>query len=237
MIYRRMIHSAAVCLSLLTCCVFIQPADAADNEAGFWTVFSTTDSLPGYESSPRWHYWFDAQARYFDIGSGTNQWLLRPAIGYEFESGIKAWAGYARFRSRDRVGQVRDENRFWQQVDWRAGDWQGGRVSMRIRLEQRSVETGDDTGVVMRFMTKYVRPSPRYPGRTLIVSLEPFVDFRDTDWGGSSGPAQNRIFIGMGWRVSDKLTVEAGYMNQHIWRDSAEDRTNHLAILTVKAKL
>ena len=38
----------------------------------------------------------DAQAQYFDPGSGANQWLVRPGVGYEIREGVKAWAGYAR---------------------------------------------------------------------------------------------------------------------------------------------
>ena len=88
----------------------------------------------------------------------------------------------------------------------------------------------------MRFMTKYVRPFAGDDNKSLIVGLEPFVDLRDTDWGGESGLGQNRVFIGVGWRMSDKLTLESGYMNQYVWRDAAEDRVNHLAVLTIKAK-
>ena len=105
---------------------------------------------------------------------------------------------------------------------------------MRARLEQRSVDVGDDTAIVLRFMTKYVRPLAN--DKTLIVGLEPFLDLKDTDWGGESGLGQNRTFIGIGWRISDALNLETGYMNQYVWADSGEDRMNHLAILNLKAK-
>lgn len=218
------------------CCVPTEGTYATESDPGIWTIFSTTNSFSNEESASRWHYWFDAQARYFDPGSGANQWLVRPAIGYEMSDGVKAWVGYARFRSRNRSGRVADENRYWQQVDWHAGQWQGGRFTMRVRLEQRSVDIGDDLGVVLRFMTKFVRPFPGDNNKSLIIGLEPFMDLRDTDWGGDSGLGQNRAFVGMGWRASNSLTLEAGYMNQYIWVDSAEDRIFHLAILTFKAK-
>lgn len=218
-------------------CSLATHAHATEHDPGVWTIFSTTDSFSETGAAGRWHYWFDAQARYFDIGSGTNQWLVRPAIGYEIRDGVKVWAGYARFRSRNATGRVADENRYWQQLDWRAGRWLDGNVSMRVRLEQRSVDVGDDLRVVLRFMTKYVRPFANHEDRNLIVSLEPFVDLRDTDWGGDSGLGQNRVFVGMGWRLSDKVSLETGYMNQFIWVDGAEDRINHLAILTIKARL
>ena len=217
--------------------VFAPQSHATQHEPGVWTIFSTSDSFPASGEASRWHYWFDAQARYFDVGSGTNQWLVRPAIGYEIRDGVKAWAGYARFRSRNGTGRVADENRYWQQLDWRAGRWQDGNISMRVRLEQRSIDVGDDLRVVFRFMTKYVRPIAGHEDRSLIISLEPFVDLRDTDWGGDAGLGQNRIFLGIGWRLGDKVSLETGYMNQLIWVDGAENRMNHLAIMTIKAKL
>lgn len=212
-------------------------ANATENETGVWTIFSTTDAFPVRGKTSRWHYSFDAQARYVDIGSGANQWLVRPAVGYEIGDGVKAWAGYARFRSRNRAGRVADENRYWQQIDWRAGEWRAGKITMRARLEQRSADVGDDVRLVLRFMTKYVRPFASDNDKNLIISLEPFVDLRDTDWGGDAGQGQHRTFVGMGWRISDRVTLETGYMNQFIWVDSADDRVNHLAILTFKAKL
>ena len=223
---------AAMTISLASA----KQTSATESDSGIWTVFSTTDVISKNGTATRWHYWFDAQARYVDLGSGANQWLVRPAIGYEIRDGVKVWAGYARFRSRNRAGRVADENRYWQQIDWRAGQWQGGRITMRVRLEQRSIDIGDDLGVVLRFMTKYVRPLAGDRNKSLIIGLEPFVDLRDTDWGGESGLGQNRIFVGMGWRVNDKLSLEGGYMNQYLWVDRAEDRMNHLAVLTVKAR-
>ncbi len=218
---------AALCLPLT--------AATAENDLGAWTIFSTTDAFRSDEGTTRWHYWFDAQARYFDLGSGTNQWLARPAIGYRLDGNMKVWLGYARFRSRNRAGNVGYESRYWQQLDWTAGLWLGGNVSMRARLEQRDVSAGDDLGVVLRFMTKYVRPMN--DSTDLIVALEPFVDLVDTDWGGDAGLGQNRTFIGVGWRLGDGMSLETGYMNQYLWVDRAPDRMNHLGIVNFKVRL
>lgn len=217
-------------------CLPVQRADATENDPGVWTIFSTTGSFGDDDADNRWIYWFDAQARYFDIGSGVNQWLVRPAVGYEIRDGVNAWVGYARFRSRNRSGNVTDEDRYWQQVDWRAGHWRNGRITMRTRLEQRSVSSGDDMGLVLRFMTKYVRPFATDADKSLIIGIEPFVNLKDTDWGSDKGLAQNRLSVGMGWSVSNDLALEASYMNQYIWVDGGADRVNHLAMLAIKAK-
>jgi len=219
------------------CVAFPLSGSATENDPGTWVVFSTTDAFQTDGEDSRWHYWFDAQARYFDLGSGANQWLARPGIGYEISDNVKGWVGYARFRARNSAGDVADENRYWQQIDWTAGRWNDGRISMRARLEQRSISVGDDVGLVLRYRAKYVRPIGENGSTSLVVAIEPFVDLRDTDWGGESGLGQNRVLIGFSRRFSDRLSIEAGYMNQYIWRDNAENRVNHLGVLNFKVKL
>lgn len=204
---------------------------ATEHNPGTWMTFSASDTFRTEGEDSRWRYWFDAQARYFDVGSGINQWLVRPAIGYEISDSVNAWFGYARFRTRNRAGTIADENRYWQQIDWAVGRWENTRASMRVRLEQRSLSIGEDTGLVFRFMTKFVRPIG-VDGRTsLVLGIEPFVDLRDTDWGGDAGLGQNRTFIGLGWRLTDRFSMEAGYMNQYVWIDNAENLSNHFGVL------
>jgi len=212
-------------------------AAAAENNDAAWAIFTTTNALQTDDEASRWHYWFDAQARYFDLGSGMDQYLLRPGIGFEVNKNLKAWAGYARLRARKRSGDVVDENRFWQQLTWTAGNWNFGKITMRTRLEQRSVSAGDDLGLVVRLQAKYVRPIGHDGKTSLILAIEPFVDLRDTDWGGDAGLGQNRTNIGIAWQVSKSMSIETGYMNQFIWSDSGEDRVNHVAVVSFKVKL
>jgi hypothetical protein len=212
------------------------PARAVQNDPGYWLIFSTSDAFGSDEKPSRWHYAFDAQARYFDAGSGANQYLLRPSVGYELRGSLKAWFGFGRFRARNAAGGVTDENRWWQQLDWTAGQWDSGKLTMRARLEQRWLSNGNDTGVVLRMMAKYTRPIGA--GNTnLIVALEPFWDLKDTDWGGRSRLSQNRISVALGWRASDRISFEAGYMNQYFWPTGGPNVSNHLAVFNMKAKL
>lgn len=222
---------------MLLLLAFARPAAATDVDEGLWAIFSTTDAFHTDTGKSRWRYWFDGQARYFDLGSGINQYLLRPGIGYSVNDNLSAWLGYARFRARGRSGNVVFEDRYWQQLSWRAGEWRGNDLSLRARLEQRSIETGDDTGLVLRLQLKGVRPLSTDGGRYLAVSAEPFVDLRDTDWGGESGLGQHRLTVVYGARVNDVLTIEAGYMNQYIFADAGEDRMNHTGIVNFKVRL
>jgi hypothetical protein len=213
------------------------PARATDSDEGLWTVVSTNGAFHHGAEASRWRYTFDAQARYVDIGSGINQYLVRPGVGFQVNDEWSAWVGYARLRSRNRAGNVSDENRYWQQLNWVARRTDSGTLSLRTRLEQRSLNTANDVRVVLRVRLHYVRPIGDNPGRYLAFGIEPFMDLNKTDWGGNTGLAQNRTTVATGWRVSDRLSIEAGYMNQFSPAETGEDRMNHLAVLHFKVGL
>jgi hypothetical protein len=213
------------------------PAVATDDHPGAWIAFSMSDAFQSGGEDSRWHYWLDSQARFFDPGSGATQFVIRPGIGYRLTDKLQGWLGYARIRSESSAAAVSHENRYWQQLDWSAGRLIGGDVTMRARLEQRSASTGDDVGVVLRFRAKYVRPLGTGERSSLIIGIEPFVDLRDTDWKGRSGLTQNRVFIGIGWRVGKRTSIESGYMNQYIWIDGAENRSFHHGVLNFNVRM
>ncbi len=219
-------------VSVVIVCALPQTAAAVENDPGIWLTFSTSGELGSGDVDGRWRYWFDTQARYFDVGSGINQLLARPGIGYRFNSTTRGWFGYARFRTRGRSGATVDENRYWQQLDWSTGQW-----SMRARFEQRAVSSGDDIGLVTRLRVKYVRPIAGEESANLVLAIEPFVNLRDTDWGGESGLRQNRVVIGFGRQLNARVSIEAGYMNQYLWVDGGENRSNHFGVLHFSVRL
>ncbi|NNC77292.1 MAG: DUF2490 domain-containing protein, partial [Woeseiaceae bacterium] len=167
--------------------LFLTPpiATATQSDSGVWLIVAATDRFPARDGSgtSRWHYWVDAQARYPDTGSGVNQLLIRPGIGYDISPTLSVWAGYARFRTHTSSGGTVTEDRFWQQLSWRARSWGDASLSTRLRLEERDLSTGSDTGIVLRAQLKYVRKLTPGGDTDFIASIEPFFDLRDTDWG------------------------------------------------------
>ena len=88
-------------------------ASATEHQAGTWVSFATSGKLG--DSDSRWRYCFDVQARYVDIGSGANQYVGRPALGYALNDSVTARLGYARVETRSQSGLSAHENRYWQQ--------------------------------------------------------------------------------------------------------------------------
>lgn len=214
----------------------VVPSYAADDESGAWLITVASDRFPSSGEPSRWRYWLEVQARYPDFGSGANQLLFRPGIGYDISPTVSAFAGYARFRTHPPSGATSTEDRFWQHIAWRFRSWEQSSLTMRLRLEQRMPSTGSDTGHFLRYQLKYVRRLVAGGDTDFIASIEPFWDLRDTDYGAASGLAQNRIYLGLGWKLAPKSSLEVGYQNQYFYLDARPDRSRHLAMLNFKTR-
>lgn len=193
-------------------------------------------ALPGSAGDSGWSYAIDAQARYFDIGSGANQLVLRPSLAYRLDERWAFRAGYGRFRTHSRAGLTVTEDRVWEQVSWRAKLSPAASLDVRLRAEHRFLSAGDDVGHVLRLRLGYTRPLARGGDTDLVLSVEPFFDLRDTDYGAESGLSQNRIYLGLRWPLTGKVSFAAGYLNQRFFRNNAEDLENHLAVISLDTR-
>lgn len=216
------------------------PATAAttEHDIGAWLIVTMTDRLPARSSATasRWRYWLEAQARYPDTGSGVNQLLLRPAIGYDINASVSAFVGYARLRTHGRAGRTSTEDRFWQHLSWRFREFDDASLSMRVRLEQRRLSGSSDTGLVFRYQLKYVKSLNPAGGVDLIASVEPFFDLEDTDYGARRGFNQARVYLGLGYKLTARSALELGYQQQYQNVSGGENRANHLAMLNFKSR-
>lgn len=230
--------TASLVTALVLATLFPTVTSAVESDSGAWLIVAATDRFPSKDSQTpsRWHYWVDAQARYPDAGSGINQLLIRPGIGYSINPAMTVWAGYARFRTHGASGNTVTEDRYWQQFAWRFRNLSDASLSTRFRLEQRDLSTGSDVGIVLRAQLKYVRKLAAGGDTDLIASIEPFFDLKDTDWGAESGLSQNRLYLGIGWKLSNRTGLEAGYQNQYRFVDAGTDRMDHLAMVTLKTR-
>lgn len=216
--------------------MFAPAAQAADDDAGIWLVFAASDLVQWSAGEDRWSWAVDVQARYFDVGSGANQLLLRPSVGYALDGRWSLRAGYGRFRTHARSGVTVTEDRVWEQLAWRGPLAGAATLGLRLRAEHRFLSAGDDVGHVLRLQLNYTRPLVRDGDTDLVVSLEPFFQLRNTDYGAESGLSQNRVYLGLRWPLTDRVSFNAGYLNQRFFRDDVEDLENHLALVGVQAR-
>jgi hypothetical protein len=210
------------------------PVCAADDAAGAWSIFTVADRFGDQTNASQWRYAFDAQYRYLDRNSGVETLLLRPALGLQVKKNLSLFAGYAYVVAEPFAGNSRDEHRLWQQAAWTAAVRGQSSLTLRTRLEQRWLETGEDAGLRLRQQIRWARPVPGDHGKRLILSLEPFFHIGRTDWGAEPGLAQVRAFIGISLPLNDRLTFETGYAPQWVRREGDAALLNHIVSFNFK---
>ena len=224
---RRIAFACSAALALLV------PAVANGqtiDDSGQWLAFFGNGKLHVGECPHRLRWWFDGHARFFDDTGGFGQSIVRPGIGYALEdSSAVIWAGYGWIRTSPATSPDFDEHRIWQQVTW-SRKTPRANIGFRSRLEQRFVETGSDTGWRFRQLVSLRRPLEHAPRITLVVWDEVFLHLNDTNWGADAGFDQNRIFVGLGFKLrrDSPFRLEVGYMNQYVGRGPAADLSNHI---------
>lgn len=202
-------------------------AHADQDDAQAWLNFTAQGPIKG-----RLLGWAELQGRFGNDVSQLSQTIVRPALGYQLNKSWSAWVGYGRITNHN-PGPSVAENRLWQQLSWSGTQVLGGTLSTRTRLEQRWVETGDETGWRVRQLFKFIRPLRPGGDTGLVLSSETFIALDDADWGARAGFDQMRNFAGIGFTVAPKARLEAGYMNQYIDRAGPNDRMNHIASLNL----
>lgn len=200
--------------------VVISPARAQDTQ--LWTALISNGPV---KKDSRLLLWFDGHARYSDDVSRLGVSILRPAIGYKLNNNISLWTGYAYVVSRaDGRNNIIDQ-RIWQQATYSIGQGDWGSLSGRTRLEQRFLNTGDDTGYRLRQFVRYTKPlAPKWK---FVAWNEIFIALNDTDFGAEDGLDQNRTFVGANFAVSKRFSLEAGYLLNRLRRPGADGLTNH----------
>ena len=87
----------------------------------------------------------------------------------------------------------------------------------RIRFEQRFLEGVDDTSLRFRYFARLTYPlNGIHDNLSLAINEEVFIHLNDPDGGPHSGFNQNRLFIGLNYRVSKRFAFELGYQNQYV---------------------
>jgi hypothetical protein len=172
--------------------------------------------------------WLEVQPRF---AGSADTLILRPALGVQINPKVQLLLGYALIDAYPDMGARRREHRVWQQALVRLAGTPGKAVLMsRTRLEQRFVEGQDDDAMRLR---QFFRGQYWLDTKWSVIGVsEAFIGLESTGWGQRAGLEQVRNFVGMGYGCTDRLTLEAGYLNQRLVRPGA-DGTNHVLNLNL----
>jgi len=205
---------------------------AAADESQLWSSVTVTGKLAGSE---RWGYSANTELRFTDDGSNPHSAVLRGALTYRMDGGVRLGAGLARFHDGGLFTDAR-EDRLWQEISYPVLSLGGGEVSGRTRLEQRMLTADRDTGWRLRQRFRYTHPLSE--NTSLAVWNEVFWTLNDTASGPASGFDQNRLGASLGWQATETVSFETGYVQIGLHRDeSLFSETRHILLLSMSLSL
>lgn len=197
----------------------------------------------------------DIQLRSTDELKHTQTFLFRVGFNYQVRKNMTATAGYAFIDNRRTIAAVTGyapEHRIWEQFII-SHKIKKAMIAHRFRLEQRfisrSVVSGDELkndGHVyanrFRYFMRSVLPfhtggGTFVKGPFAAVQNEVFVNIGNKANVNGDFFDQNRLYIAGGYRLSPKLDLEAGYMNQYINGRGSAFTNNHIVQLASYIRL
>ena len=192
---------------------------AQNSSLGNWLIYIGNKKL-----NKKWNLHHEIQYRNYDAIEDLEQLLLRTGLGYTFkENKRNILLGYGYISSENYMGNTTDKNtvnehRIFQQFS--SEETLGKlKLSHRYRYEQRFVE--GDFKMRLRYFLGLKVPLKIKEKNNYYFSLynEIFINTK------SSLYDRNRLYGGIGYKFSQGLRFETGYMNQ-LFKNGSRDQVN-----------
>lgn len=196
---------------------------SATSDSQLWANANVTVKL-----SDHWRLSEEGTVRFSDNRNGLYELESNTLLGYRFNKVVTFWAGYTHNPQYSGGDFTVMEHRAREQVTFDNFTKLGpGKLSARIRAEQRWREGIDGTGWRLRPYAKYSIPVAK--NLNLNLSSEPFINLNTTTFQKKSGLDRVRNLITLSTPITKKLTGEAGYMNQHGFVHDGPDTSDNVA--------
>lgn len=211
----------------------VAPAEARASDSQSWVAGTAMVKL-----SDEWAVSQDLTARFSDNRHGLYELEMNSLIGFQLSKTLAFWAGYdhdpqysgGRFTIMEhRLPQIVTANNFA-----RLGR---GRLSARMRLEERWRDGRSGTAWRLRPYLRYSLPLDKKTNTALTISEEPFFDLNRTSFQTVAGLERLRSLVAITTPIGKKLTVDIGYMNQHGFVPQKKDTSDNIAYFSVGIKL
>jgi hypothetical protein len=215
--------------------------------SGWFGNFST------FKLSNKFSIHFDGQLRSTDDVEHVATLLLRTGLNMHVRKNMTATAGYAYILNRRVIAGISGlapEHRLWQQFIV-SHPVLNTTLSHRFRLEQRFISKSviednelKNEGNVFANRFRYFfrgligiggKLKPKMP--FIGLQNEVFINFGDKSGVNGETFDQNRLYLSLGYRVSQQLDLEIGYMNQYINGRNDAFTNNHILQLATYLRL
>lgn len=212
--------------------LFAVPAPAiASEDEQIWTTASASVKL-----SDNWRVSEEVVLRMSNARNGLYELESNTLLGYKLNKVMTVWAGYTHNPqySNERFSVM--EHRAREQVTFDNFTKIGpGKLSARIRAEQRWRDGRDGTGWRMRPYAKWSAPLNKK--LSLNLSNETFVNLNKTSFQARTGIDRMRNLISLSGPLMKNVNGEAGYMNQHGFVKNGPDTSDHIGYFAISLSL
>jgi len=209
-------------------CAFSFLSTAQDSDLGNWLIY-----IGSKKFSERWNLHTELQYRNYNFVGDLEQLLIRTGVGYNLTEGNNnVLLGYGYILSQNYIDGQEDkvsinEHRIFQQFITKQ---KFGRLALqhRYRFEQRFIE--EDFKLRFRYFLAVTAAITRktMEAKTLYFSAynEIFLNTQKTVFD------RNRLYGGLGWKFSDAVRAEFGYMTQ-LFEEGSRDQLNFFVFVNL----
>lgn len=229
---RKLCRYVLKCLFLL----IFEQTSAQTIEHNGWLFWSHQQKI-----SERWQFSADVQVRSADKAGYVNTLLIRPGIGYKIADNQTVTVGYTYFGTWDKENDHKiyePESRIFEQFQIE-NEIQRTEITNRFRFEQRFLDQQKSKAFAQR-LRYYVQAqipiiaNPLFTkGLYLSIQNELFLNVQGKDQVNNNFFDQNRSYAGPGYRFSENLDLEIGYMFRY-QIDNEKNMRNNILQLVVK---
>lgn len=227
-----MLRSISITAAALLSAAISTPALAA-HDSQLWTTQAVNVKL-----AKKWRLQEELVERFSDNRNGLYEIESNTLLGYKLSKAITLWAGYTHDPQYSAGHFTVMEHRAREQVTFdnvtRLGP---GRLSFRLRGEQRWRTNIDGTGWQFRPYVKYAIPLAKGSKTALVLSNETFLNLNTTAFQKQSGLDRMRNLIAINTPLSKSITAEVGYLNQHGFVRGGPDTSDHVASVSLSLSL
>jgi Protein of unknown function (DUF2490) len=210
------------------------PASAwAKSDEQVWTTANANLKL-----SDKWRLQQELTARFSDNRNGLYEIESVTLLGYRIAKDVTLAAGYVHNPQYADGDFTVMEHRARAQVTFdNLAKLGRGKLSARMRTEQRWREHVDGTGWRMRPYVKFSLPLAKGSKTSLTLSSETFINLNGTAFQRQDGLDRMRNLIAISFPLAKTLTAEVGYLNQHGFVRGGEDTSDNVASFSVSLSL
>jgi hypothetical protein len=215
----------------LAAAVSTQALAATDQQV--WTT-----QVVNVKLNDKWRVQEELVERFSDNRHGLYEIESNTLLGYRLSKAVTLWGGYTHDPQYSGGHFTVMEQRLREQVTFdNVAKLGPGKLSFRLRTEQRWRTNIDSTGWRFRPYVKYTLPLAKGSKTALVLSSEPFINLNTTPFQKQSGLDRVRNLIAINTPLSKRITAEVGYLNQHGFVRGGPDTSDHVASVSLSLSL